>query len=425
MHSSELREFYKKTIKERIELVSAFSDLDNDQINLLKNTGTLNPEIGDKLIENFITAMEIPFGVATNFLINGKDYLIPMAVEEPSVIAACSNAAKIARKSGGFTAMSTNSMMIGQIQITEVPDIMGSIKVIEEQKSQILTLANSVSKTLREMKKGAVDLEIRILPVLEKTVIVHLIVDVGAAMGANVINSMCEITAPYLEELTGGEVVLRILSNLTPGRISKAEAVFKAEDIGGSRVVKRIVKASEMAKYDIFRAVTHNKGIMNGVDAVLIATMNDWRQAEANAHAYASMNGSYTSLSRFSQDENGNIVGKISIPLAIGTVGGTTSNVPKAVIARKILGVTTTEEFQSVVAAVGLAQNFAAVRALSDEGIQKGQMGLHSRNLAIAAGAKGKEIDMVSEILKKEGKISMTRAGEVLAEIRKNPGEHK
>ena len=425
MHSSELREFYKKTIKERIELVSAFSDLDNDQINLLKNTGTLNPEIGDKLIENFITAMEIPFGIATNFLINGKEYLIPMAVEEPSVIAACSNAAKIARKSGGFTAMSTNSMMIGQIQITEVPDIMGSIKVIEEQKSQILTLANSVSKTLREMKKGAVDLEIRILPVLEKTVIVHLIVDVGAAMGANVINSMCEITAPYLEELTGGEVVLRILSNLTPGRISKAEAVFKAEDIGGSRVVKRIVKASEMAKYDIFRAVTHNKGIMNGVDAVLIATMNDWRQAEANAHAYASMNGSYTSLSSFSQDENGNIVGKISIPLAIGTVGGTTSNVPKAVIARKILGVTTTEEFQSVVAAVGLAQNFAAVRALSDEGIQKGHMGLHSRNLAIAAGAKGKEIDMVSEILKKEGKISMTRAGEVLAEIRKNPGEHK
>ena len=425
MHSSELREFYKKTINERIDIISAFSGLNQDQMNLLKNTGTLNPEIGDKLIENFITAMEIPFGIATNFLINGKDYLIPMAVEEPSVIAACSNAAKIARKSGGFRAISSNSMMIGQIQITEVYDIPKSIRIIEEQKSQILTLANTVSKTLREMKKGAVDLEIRILPVLEGTIIVHLIVDVGSAMGANVINSMCEITAPYLEELTGGEVVLRILSNLTPGRISKAEAVFKADDIGGSRVVKRIVKASEMAQHDIFRAVTHNKGIMNGVDAVLIATMNDWRQAEANAHAYASMNGSYTSLSSFSQDQNGDIVGKINIPLAIGTIGGTTSNIPKATVARKILGVTTTEEFQSVVAAVGLAQNFAAVRALSDEGIQKGHMGLHSRNLAIAAGAKGEEIDRVSEILKKEGKISMTRAGEVLKEIRENPGEHK
>ena len=422
MRSSEIKEFYKKSILERIDIVSKFSGLEESQVRLLANTGSLEQGIADKLIENFITTMEIPMGIATNFLINGKDYLIPMAIEEPSVVAACSNAAKIARRSGGFRASSTESRMIGQIQITNVKNMPDAAKKIEERKNEILAMANLASRTLRGMKKGALDIEIRTLAPLENTIIIHLIVDVGSAMGANVINSMCEITAPFLEEITGGEVVLRILSNLTPERVSHAEAIFKADLIGGSRVVKRITKASEMAKHDIFRAVTNNKGIMNGVDAVLIATMNDWRQAEANAHAYASMNGFYTSLSSFEENDNGDIIGKLTIPIAVGTVGGTTSNIPKAVIARKILGINGTEEFQSVIAAVGLAQNFAAVRALSDEGIQKGHMGLHSRNLAIAAGASGKEIDLVSETLKKEGKISMARAREILEEIRKNNG---
>ncbi|MHB8360873.1 MAG: hydroxymethylglutaryl-CoA reductase, degradative [Thermoplasmataceae archaeon] len=420
MHSSDIRELYKKSVQERIALIAEFSNLNAEEIKLLQNTGSLESGIGDKLIENFVTAIEMPMGIATNFLVNGKDYLIPMAIEEPSVVAACSNAAKIARKSGGFRASSTESVMIGQIQLTEISNVEIAMKSIKQEEKQILLLANSVSKTLRELKKGAIDIEVRKIENLKNTIIVHLIVDVGSAMGANIINSMCEITAPLLEEITGGESVLRILSNLSPGRISHAEAVFGADVIGGSRVVKRIAKASEMAKNDIFRAVTNNKGIMNGIDAVLIATMNDWRQAEANAHAYASISGSYTSLTSFTENDDGNIIGKINIPIAIGTVGGTTSTIPKAVLSRKILGVENTKEFQSLLAAVGLAQNFAAVRALSDEGIQKGHMALHSRNLAIAAGAKGEEIDKISELLKKEGKISMTRAREILELIRNN-----
>jgi len=417
--TSEISGFYKLTPEERVQVVARFASLSESDIEEISKTGSLPLDLADKLIENVISTVELPVGIAVNFTINGKDYLIPMAIEEASVVAACSNAAKIARASGGFQSTSSDPVMIGQVQLMGCGDFEKVREAVEEHKGEILDLANSRSRTLSSMKAGARDIEIRRINDPQGSTVLHLKVDVRDAMGANVVNSMCEAVAPLLERITGCKVNLRILSNLTPDRIARSKAKFRKDLIGGEEVVKRIIRSYEMADVDPYRAATHNKGIMNGVDAVILATMNDWRSAEANAHTYHNLSG-HLSLTRYSQDENGDLIGEIEIPVAVGTVGGSTNTVKKAAIFRKILNVGSSSEFNQVLAAVGLAQNFAALRALSAEGIQKGHMGLHARSLAVSVGAKGDEIDRISETMVAEGNISMARARDLLESIRKS-----
>ncbi len=416
--SSEISGFYKLSVDERLKILESFSDLSPEEIETLRMQGSLGTELADRLIENVVSTLELPVGIAPNFRINGKDYLIPMAIEEASVVAACSNAARIARVSGGFVSESTEPIMIGQIQIVKYDSLEKLKSTILEHETDIITLANTRSRTLSSLGAGAKGIEIRTLDDPQKSVVVHLLIDVRDAMGANVVNSMCETVAPYLEEITGCRTNLRILSNLTPHRVSRSRAIFKKDLIGGEAVVDNIISAYQMANVDPFRAATHNKGIMNGIDAVLLATLNDWRSAEANAHTYHVLTGNY-SLTRFSKTPEGDLMGEIEIPIAVGTVGGSTNTVKKAAIYRKILGVENSREFANVLAAVGLAQNFAAVRALSSEGIQKGHMSLHARSLAASVGAEKEEIDLISDTMIKNGTISMSKARELLEDIRK------
>ena len=404
---------------ERIEKLKKVAHLDELDALELTSDFSLGHELGQKLIENYISNIEVPLGIATNFVINGKEYLIPMATEEPSVVAACSNGARIAKMKGGFLASASDSIMIGQVQIVNLKNVNDAKKEITRNKEKIIGMANERSNTLRSLGKGARDIEFNEFVKDSGMLVLHLLVDVGDAMGANVINSMCEYIAKPLEEITGGEVVLRILSNLAPHRIVKASAIFSKEQMGGSDGVRRFMYSARLAEIDPYRATTHNKGIMNGIDAVLLATMNDWRQAEANAHAYASMGGQYTSLSRYELTDEGDVKGTIEIPISAGTVGGTSRSVPRSRIALKILGVSNAKEFEEIIACVGLAQNYAAMRALSNEGIQKGHMTLHSKNLAIAAGAKDDEIEKVSNMLVKSGIITAAQAVKFLQEIRR------
>ena len=416
--SSEISGYYKLSVEERLELLGTFSNLTQEELEVLRMHGSLSMELADKLIENVVSTFEIPVGIAPNFRINGKDYLIPMAIEEASVVAACSNAARIARSAGGFVSESTEPIMIGQIQIVKYDSLEDLKKTILEHENEILKLANTRSKTLSSLGAGARGIEIRTLDDPQRSVVVHLLIDVRDAMGANVVNSMCETVAPYLEEITGCRTNLRILSNLTPHRVSRSRAIFKKDLIGGEEVVDNIISAYHMANVDPFRAATHNKGIMNGIDAVLLATLNDWRSAEANAHTYHVLTGNF-SLTKYSKTPEGDLLGEIEIPIAVGTVGGSTNTVKKAAIYRKVLGIENSREFANVLAAVGLAQNFAAVRALSSEGIQKGHMSLHARSLAASVGAQNEEIDLVSDTMVKNGTISMSKAKELLEDIRK------
>ncbi len=416
--TSQISGFYKLSVPERLEILKNFSGLSEEEVETLSTTGSLSQELADRLIENVVSTLELPVGIAPNFLINNKDYLIPMAIEEASVVAACSNAARIARASGGFISESTDPIMIGQIQIIEYGDYEKLRSTITEHRQEILELANTRSKTLSSLGAGAKDIEIRSLDDPGKSVVVHLLIDVRDAMGANVVNSMCEIVAPYLEELTGCRTNLRILSNLTSHRVSRSRAVFKKSMIGGDAVVDKMIRSYEMANVDPYRAATHNKGIMNGIDAVLMATLNDWRSAEANAHTYHYLTGNL-SLTRYSRTTDGDLLAEIEIPIAVGTVGGSTNTVRKSAIFRKILNVADSREFANVLAAVGLAQNFAAVRALSSEGIQQGHMSLHSRSLAASVGAIGPEIDEVAETMVRNKSISMTSAREILENVRK------
>jgi len=385
--SSKVSGFYKKSIRERIEFVKKFSDLTDEETNLFSSS--LNMDIADRMIENVLGTFEIPLGIAVNFLINDKEYLVPMAIEESSVVAAASNAAKIARIKGGFKTECTDPLMIGQIQILQIDDVVGAAKKIISKKKEILHLANEQDKVLVKFGGGAKDLEARILD-----------------------------SAPMLEELTGGKVRLKILSNLADKRIAKAKAVFDKEKIGGESVVDAFLESYNLAAIDPYRAATHNKGIMNGIDSLIIATGNDFRAIEAGAHAYASRSGQYTSLSRYYKDKNGDLVGELELPMAVGIVGGAGNINPKARLCKKILGIKTARELAEVVVSLGLAQNFAAVFALSTVGIQKGHMSLHAKNIAVMAGAKGKEIDKVATQMVKEGKIKLDRAEEILKEIK-------
>lgn len=415
--TSKISGFYKLPVKNRIEFVKKFSDLTEEETDLFQSY--LDIQTADRMIENVIGTFELPLGIAVNFLINSKEYLIPMVTEESSVVAAASNAAKIAYIKGGFKAECSEPLMIGQIQILKVDNVADATQKILKHKKQLLNLANAQDKVLVSFGGGAKDLEVRILDSpIGKMIIIHIIVDVRDAMGANAVNTMCEALAPILEELTAGKIRLKIISNLADKRIVKAKAVFDKETMGGENVVDAFLESYNLAVIDPYRAATHNKGIMNGIDALIIATGNDFRAIEAGAHAYAARNGQYTSLTKYRKDKDGNLVGEIELPVAIGIVGGAGNIHPKAKLCKKILGIKTAKELSEIVAALGLAQNFAAVYALSTVGIQKGHMSLHAKNIAVMAGASGKLIDIVSEKLVKEGKIKLDRAREILEEIK-------
>jgi len=421
MRSSRISGFYKLSFKKRLKVLEGFAGLNKEEIKILSNRGALG-EIGERMIENVVGTMPLPLGIATNFLINGKDYLIPMAIDEPSVVAAASNAAKMAREKGGFETSSTEPIMIGQIQVTNIPDSLMAKSKILENKKKILEIANKKDPLLLKLGGGAKDIEVREINRMRieegKMIILHLLVNVKDAMGANVVNTMTEAVSPWLEKITGGKTLLRIVSNLATHRLASAKAVFRKEIIGGENVVDGIIKAYLFAQSDPYRCATHNKGIMNGIDAVLIATGNDFRAVEAGAHAFAAMTGKYLPLTDWQRNKDGDLAGHIKLPLAVGIVGGATNVHPTAKINLKILGVKTAGELAEVIAAVGLAQNFAALRALVKEGIQKGHMSLQAKNVAIVAGAKGKMVDKIAEILVKEKKVRIDRAKELLKKIK-------
>ncbi len=370
------------------------------------------------MIENVVGVLPIPLGIAVNFLINGRDYLIPMAIEEPSVVAAASHAAKLARPSGGFQASSTDPMMIGQVQLVKSRSPRDAEKQILASKKEILNIANQQDPMLISKGGGAKDLRVRILPSLTGTmVIAELMVDCRDAMGANVVNTMAESVAPLLEKLSEGRANLRIISNLADRRVARASVRISKEALGGEAVVHGIVDAYAFAAADPYRCATHNKGVMNGVTAVCLATGNDTRAIEAGAHAYASRTGHYSPLTRWSKNENGDLEGFIEIPAAVGLIGGITAVHPTAKICLKILGVKTAKELGEVMASVGLAQNLAALRALAAEGIQHGHMSLHARNIAAMAGAEGETIDLVAATMVSENKVRLDRAKDLVAEM--------
>jgi len=380
MPDSSISKFFEKTLKERLGLIADFSGLSKDELKIIEDaTGGISFDKADGMIENAIGTFSLPLGIATNFQINDKDYLIPMVIEEPSVIAASSKAAKIARVQGGFKAEADESYSIGQIQVVNV-DVQSAIPKVIGATNEILDLANSKSETLPKLGKGAKEISCKDLPTNSgHMLIVELTIDVGDAMGANVTNTMCEAVAPMIEKLTGGKTLLRILSNYSTKRMVSASAVFDKDAVGGEKVVDDIILAFQFAENDPYRAVTHNKGVMNGVIAVANSTGQDSRAIEAAAHAYASAGGTYSSLTKWSKDKNGNLIGNFELPLSVGIVGGVIRHHPIAKICTKILGVSTAQELSCVIAVVGLAQNFAAMRALVTEGIQKGHMKLHAR----------------------------------------------
>ena len=380
MPDSSISKFFEKTLKERLGLIADFSGLSKDELKIIEDaTGGISFDKADGMIENAIGTFSLPLGIATNFQINDKDYLIPMVIEEPSVIAASSKAAKIARVQGGFKAEADESYSIGQIQVVNV-DVQSAIPKVIGATNEILDLANSKSETLPKLGKGAKEISCKDLPTSSgHMLIVELTIDVGDAMGANVTNTMCEAVAPMIEKLTGGKTLLRILSNYSTKRMVSASAVFDKDAVGGEKVVDDIILAFQFAENDPYRAVTHNKGVMNGVIAVANSTGQDSRAIEAAAHAYASAGGTYSSLTKWSKDKNGNLIGNFELPLSVGIVGGIIRHHPIAKICTKILGVSTAQELSCVIAVVGLAQNFAAMRALVTEGIQKGHMKLHAR----------------------------------------------
>lgn len=407
--TSRLEGFYRLSVPERQRRLN----LTENDIAALTNGG-VSLDLANRLIENVVGIHGLPLGIATNFQINGRDYLIPMAIEEPSVVAAASHAAKLVRNAGGFTASADAPLMIGQVQVVDLKDVDAAREKILAARAEIIQLADSKS-TLVEFGGGARDLEVRVIrdTRVGAMLIVHLIVDVRDAMGANSVNTSCETVAPFIEKLTGGRVVLRILSNLADKRLSRVTCHVSRDDLGDT-VIQNIVAAQVMAEVDPYRATTHNKGILNGIDAVVVATGNDWRAIEAGAHAYAARSGQYRALTTWDRDQNGDLVGSLELPIVSGTIGGTVNAHPLAKIALKILGVQTAPEFAGVLAAVGLAQNLGALRALAAEGIQQGHMALHARQIAISAGATGAQVDRIAEQLVAEKNVSITRAKELL-----------
>jgi hydroxymethylglutaryl-CoA reductase len=413
--SSSISSFYKHTPKERLQFVKEIADLSDEECELLQKSGSLPLESADRMIENVIGTFPLPFAIAVNFLINDRDYLIPMVIEEPSVVAAASYAAKMVRDGGGFHTTSTPPIMVGQIQVVGVKDPYAAKMKVIQAKEEILKKANEQDPVLVSAGGGAKDLDARVINTTQGPMLIaELHVDCRDAMGANAVNTMAEAVAPIVEKVTGGRVYLRIISNLATKRLVRAWCMVPKEAVGGEEVVDGVVNACAFAAADPFRAATHNKGILNGIIGVVMATCNDHRAIEAGAHAYAVKNGHYTSLSTWEKNENGDLVGSTELPMAVGLIGGAVRTHPIAKIAVKILGVKTANELGEVLAAVGLAQNLGALRALASEGIQRGHMSLHARNIAVAAGATGELIDLVAEKMVQEKKIRMDRAQELI-----------
>ena len=415
MKKSNYSGFYKLSVEERLDEVVKFANLDKEDIENIKNTDALDISKADNMVENVIGRFTLPMGVALNFKINDKDYIIPMVSEEASVIAAASNAAKLARSSGGFYTSNTGSIMIAQIQIVGVKDVNYTRMVIYENKERILKICNDKDPVLVKFGGGALDIDVRVIETnFENMVILHLKVNTLDAMGANAVNTMAEAVAPFIETITGGTVYLRILSNLAIERLVRARTKIKKEELGGEEAVDKIILAYTFAEADPFRATTHNKGIMNGISAVVLATGNDTRAIEAGAHAYASITGSYKPLTKWEKDNNGDLVGTIELPLALGLVGGATKIHPTAKTVVKILGVKSATELGEIVASVGLAQNLAAIKALATEGIQRGHMSLHAKNIASVAGAKGEELDRIVKKMIEDKNINLEYAKSLL-----------
>ncbi len=421
--SSEISGFYKLSVAERVEKIREMVDLTDEEAAAISNTGVLGEDLVDRMIENVVGTMALPLGIAMNFQLNGKDYLVPMAIEEPSVIAAASNLAKVARKQGGFHTSHSGSLMIGQIQLTGISDPWGTRSKILQHKEEIMEKADACDPILVKFGGGARDVIVRVLDTQSgPMVITHLIIDTKDAMGANAVNTMAEAIAPYLETITGGRVYLRIISNLATYRVARAWAIFDKDELGGEEVVDGMIKAYHFAEADPFRCATHNKGIMNGISAVVIATGNDFRAVEAGAHTYATVNGGYKPLTKWEKTSDGHLIGTIEVPMAVGLVGGATKVHPTARANVKILGIESADELGMVMASVGLAQNAGALRALATEGIQKGHMRLHARNMAVQAGAPIEIVDEVVRRLTEKQKFDFGTTEEVVKEIKAERG---
>lgn len=421
--SSRLTGFYKLSLDERAETIVRWAQLTTDEASILR--GVMELDRAGRMIENVVGLHSLPLGIAVNFTVNGRDVLVPMAIEEPSVVAGASYAAKLTRAGGGFQASTTPSEMIGQIQVLDVTDLEAARSGLLAARQDLLALASETDPVIVGLGGGVRDLEVRVLEdtAVGPMLVVHLIFDCLDAMGANAVNTACEALAPKVERLTGGRVLLRILSNLADRRLAQARCVVPLEalatgDFSGEQVAQSIVEAWAFAAADPYRAATHNKGVMNGIDAVVIATGNDWRAIEAGAHAYAARAGRYTALSTWERQADGDLAGELEMPLALGIVGGATRVHPGAQVALKILGVSSARELAEIAVSVGLAQNLAALRALATEGIQRGHMRLHARQVAIAAGARENEVDLVVQRMAAEGVIRSDKAEAILEEIR-------
>ncbi len=417
--SSRIAGFHRKSPQERLDLVAAFAGLDAATVAHLADMGNLPPQLADKMIENVVATMNVPIGIATNVKVDGEDVLVPMATEESSVVAAVCNASR-QTYDAGFTTSVSGTLMIAQVQAVDVPDPYAARLRILEKREEIKAICDACDPLLVKLGGGFRDVEVRILDTLGgPMVITHLIVDTRDAMGANAVNTMAEKLAPHIAAWSSGRVFLRILSNLADRRLARAHAVWKLDDIGGESVRDGIISAYQFAEADPYRAATHNKGIMNGISAVVLATGNDTRAVEAGAHAYAARGGRYSSLTRYEINKDGDLSGSIELPLAVGLIGGATKIHPTAQACLKILGVTTAERLARIIAAVGLAQNFSALKALATVGIQSGHMALHAQNIAIMAGAAGDEVEAVAKVLVERGTVRIDVAQEVLAIIRR------
>ena len=420
-NGSRIAGFYNLSLDERFDELKKRTDLTTEEISILKGESGLSTQQADHMVENVIGVHALPLGIGLNFLVNGRDVLVPMAIEEPSVVAGASYMAKLARAGGGFTAHTTQPEMIAQMQLLDVPDIPSARLAILDNKDSLLAEAAEFDPVLKRLGGGPRDLEVRTISdsPIGSFLVLHLIYDVRDAMGANALNTAAEKLAPRVEEITSGRVHLRILTNLADRRLARARCTIPLQELafehfGAEEVRDGIIAAWAFAAADPYRAATHNKGIMNGVDAVVIATGNDWRAIEAGAHAYATRNGTYTSLSTWGKDQHGNLVGTLEMPMAVGIVGGATRVHPSARAALKLMGIKTANQLAEIIVSVGLAQNLAAIRALATEGIQRGHMSLHARQVAIAAGAEGEMIERLAAQLVSENTVRIDRAQEII-----------
>jgi len=429
MKTSRIPGFYNMDVAERRKILTDMELFTNEETEFLFSKEALQVETADNMIENVIGTYPLPLGLGLNFLVNGKEYAVPMAIEEPSVVASASYIAKIVRNAGGFKTEATDRVMIGQIQVVGCPDIQAAKKILMDKRDSIIKDANAAYPSLVARGGGAEDIEVRILnedsdSTFNQMLVLHVYVNTCDAMGANIINTMVESLAPKIEMLTEGKVYLRILSNLPDRCLARSRCVIPSELLAsdgysGEEVRDGVIQAYEFAATDPYRAVTHNKGIMNGIDPIVIATGNDWRAVEAGAHAYAVRDGHYGSMTRWSKDNDGNLVGELELPMSVGTVGGSIRVHPMSKVSHKILGVESARELAQVIVSVGLAQNLGALKALVTDGIQKGHMALHSRSVAIAAGATGELINIISQQLIDKKDIRIGKAKELVEEYTK------